>query len=819
MIYTYLKIALRSIRRHRFFSIVNIFGLAISMSVCLLVIVMIADQKKFDRFHTQKDRIYRILSKREGNSLWGGTSPYPLKYELLNSYSGIEKETAFRMFLGGDLKYENQVVTQAGLYTDSTFFGIFDFPFVAGDPETALSQPYSMVLKKSVADKLFGNIDPVGKVISFKDRRIDVFDFGLEDKEKDLGDFTVTGVIGEEGYKSHIKFDFVVSMSTLQSLVQKEVYQVPFNDWDNCWEFYQYVLLEEGKSKDDLASILNNISKTKYTIADKKAIVFEAQPLADITPGKFINNPTSLQMPREGFYFLGFLALIVVLSACFNYTNLSVARALTRSKEVGLRKINGAQRHQIFSQFISEAVLISLVALVFSMVILQVLKSGFRNFWFNQYLDIRLDAGYGVLLIFIVFSILLGIIAGFIPALYLSSFNPLKVISRDFSRGSGIKGLFIFKKPFLGKSLVVAQFVFSLVLMITTIVLYRQLGHLVVAEYGFDRENLINVKLQGNDYHQLANEFSSSSNVIRVSASNIIPAMGVSMGATFVSQAHPEDSLYMNHFIVDQNYITNFGLTLVAGRNFPQEISDNTEQYVIINETACDKLGYGDPSHAIGDIIIARDNSEAVQIIGVLKDFHYDLFMDNIQPLVLRYDPKNFQYANVKVTGNNLQETVSFLENKWKKIDQVHVFNYKFFDEQLAKTNSIFRDVISIIGFIALLAITISSLGLLGMATFTSETRRKEIGIRKAMGASTNSVLILLSKGFIYLLIVAAAIAIPLSYYLNRIWLQEFAYRIKLGPSLFLGGILIILILGLFTIGSQTLKAALTNPSAILRDE
>jgi len=461
-----------------------------------------------------------------------------------------------------------------------------------------------------------------------------------------------------------------------------------------------------------------------------------------------------------------------------------------------------------------------MVALIFSVIVLQILKTGFHNFWFNQFMVIELNENVIVIVMFVLFSTILGFIAGVISAIYLSSFSPLRVISKNLANQSARKGMFIFKRPFIGKSLVIMQFIFSMILIITTIILVAQLNHLVIAEYGFDRENLINVKLQGNEYQKIAYEMGSHPGVVRISATNIIPAMGMMTGAKYKKLSEPIDSADVSYYTVDQNYIDNFGLKLIIGRNFPEEISDQKEQYVIINQKAAVELGFDDPRKALGQFISSSDEKgDPVEVIDILEDFYFELFMDDIRPLVLRYKPDEFRYANIKITGNDIPGTVTYLENKWKELDPEHAFNYKFFDEQLAKTNAIFRDVISIIGFISFLAISISSLGLLGMATFTAESRRKEIGIRKVMGASNKSMLILLSSGFIYLLIIASVIAIPVTYLLNNIWLQEFAYRIIMGPAIFFGGLLIIFIIGLITIGSQTLRASLTNPATILRDE
>ena len=788
------------------------------MSACLLIISMLADQKRYDKFHPQGNRIYRIISKQATQNMWTATSPYPLHEELLNSYTAVKDAVIIRPFIGGDIRYNETIVTQTGLYASEGFFRLFNFTLSQGDPSTALRNPFSLVLTESMARKLFGGENPLGKTVSFADRQLDVLGIGVESEEKSIGDFMITGVIRDKKYKSHFHFDFLASLPTIQSLTKAGIYKVSFDDWKNMWEFYTYVLLAENKTPGDLTANLNRITATQYKSNEKNKIIFNAQPLGSITPGIFTNNPISFSLPVEAYYFLSVLGLIVVFSACFNYTNLSLARALTRSKEIGLRKINGASRNQVFFQFISEAVIISLIALAFSFILLQFLKKGFSGFWVNQFLSVGFNNGLAVLGIFIIFSVITGAIAGLLPAAYLSSFNPLNILNKGAAGKSSGKGSFVFSRPMLGKTLIVAQFVFSMVLILSTIILFAQMKHLMIAKYGFERENIINVRLQGNNYELLANEFSGNTEIIRISASNVLPAMGFSYGVKYKSFPDLKDSVTGSYFSVEQNYIKNLGLTLVAGRDFPENLSDSTEQYVIMNETGAKDLGYKNPSEAVGHFLIDSDSKQSVQIVGILKDFNYELFMDKIRPLFLRFRPVDFRYLNIKITGNNVGGTVNFLEKKWKEIDKVHPLNYRFFDQQLAKANAIFGDILSIVGFVAFLAISISSLGLLGMATYAAETRRKEIGIRKVLGAEVKGLLILLSRGFITLLIIATIIAIPLGYLINNIWLENFAYRIHLGPAIFLTGISVVFVIGFLTIGSQTLKAALTNPAAILRD-
>lgn len=819
MIISYIKIALRNILKYKIFSFINIVGLAVSMSASLLIILMIADQKKYDQFHSEKDRIYRITTReksREGP--YNATTVMILKETLLEQYEGIEKVVRFRMMFGGDVTYVDNTVPLAGFYADEDLFNIFDFELLSGDPETALRNPFSLVLTEEAAHKLFKDEDPIGKIVKFNDRGLDHYGFGFDTKNVLLGDFTVTGVIKDNNYKTHIPLEIFGSWSTLPLLVKQELDDTKLDDWKSYWNTYLFVLMQEGKTGNDLTDILNNITEVQFEEYENFELNFKAQALPDITPGKLMSNPMSFRMPLEGFYFLSFLAFIVIVSACFNYTNLSVARALTRAKEIGIRKINGAKRAQIFLQFIIEAILISLFSLVLSTVILQLLKLGFTGLWLNEYLAINMNENTGIIIMFIFFSVLIGFIAGFLPAWYLSSFQPLNVLKKELSRVSKRKGLLVFSKPGLGKSLVVTQFVFSLILIITTTLLFSQTKYLMNAEYGFDKENILNIKLQGNDPRLLASELSSFSEIKLISVSSLVPATGFSDGSKLKTQ-DDSDSSSVFYIGANHNYIDNLKLELLYGSNLPVDDSENAGNYIIVNEATSKEFGYETPQEIVGEVFWEAKKDDMVEVIGVVKDFYYDLFMEDIGPLVIHYNPKEFRYLNVRISGNNLKETLAFIENKWKDIDKIHTYEYQFFDEQLANSHAIFGDLISIVGFISILAVSIACLGLLGMATYTAETRLKEIGIRKVMGASVKSILLLLSRGFIILLGIAILIGGPLAYFINNLWLELFAYRVNFGINIFGSAILIMLILGLLTVGSQTLRAALTNPSVTLRDE
>ncbi|MCK5343061.1 MAG: ABC transporter permease, partial [Candidatus Heimdallarchaeota archaeon] len=333
------------------------------MSVCLLVITMVVGMKEYDRFHENYDRIHRVISKRLNSSNWNATSPFPIGSYLKNQYEGIEDVATLRTGFGGDAAIGDNAIPVTGFYASESFFNVFSFPLAAGDRDQVLKEPYSVVLTQGTAKKLFGEIDPIGKVIRFSDRGLMMFGISTKNKPEDLGEFTVTGVTGEFPANSHFSFEILASLSTLQSLISQEKIGDLSNDWPNIWNTYHYVLLNDDRDEEYLNSLLTSIAETQYVEHENLECVFQAQPLSTITPGKLLGNPVSLRMPIKAVYFLTILAAVVIFSACFNYTNLTVARSLTRAREVGIRKVSGAFKRQIFTQFLSESVIMAVLAL------------------------------------------------------------------------------------------------------------------------------------------------------------------------------------------------------------------------------------------------------------------------------------------------------------------------------------------------------------------------------------------------------------------------------------------------------------------------
>ncbi|MDH5397169.1 MAG: ABC transporter permease [Cyclobacteriaceae bacterium] len=817
MLWNFIKVALRNLVKYRFFSFINVFGLAISMSVCLLLVLMLHDLKQYDRFHEKRDSIYRIISN-DANPIPVGTTPVPLAGDLTDNYTIAAKTVKLQIGVGGDIAYKNNKVTVRGFFTEPSFFEVFSFALTQGNPATALQKPNSIVLSKKKAELLFGNTDPLGKVVEFYDRGLLYLEIsGFDKTPVSWGQFVVTGIIDTENYKSHLKFDALVSSPTFTSLMkERKVYwgEENWQSWDNYNTCFTYVLLDDDKTEKDLSIALSDIVNRHYEDREeKKEYTLSSQSILDITPGKFINNPTQFTLPLEGFYFLSFLAALIMLSACLNYTNLSVARALTRVKEVGVRKVTGASRSNLIVQFMGESIITALFALFIGILVVFMLKPAFLGLWVNKFLNFTLAPDYSIFGLFLLFALLIGIISGIFPALYLSKHQPIKIFSKLVSTKTGKFGLI--------KALTVSQFVISLFFIASSILVYKQLNHYLNFKYGFTTENIINIELQGNDPAQMINEFSSIAGVERISACEHIPATGINNALGLRHPGSEEEYVNYARISVDSGFINNLGLKLLTGNNFSPDYNISGRQHIIINESMVNELGFSTPEDALDYTLEAMGDWPDVQVIGVVENFRHKLPMaeEKIGPLLLINLERDFSYLNVKVASTDLMGVVENISNKWTQIDPDHPFKYDFFDDQMAATHQVFTDLVAIVGFVAFLSITIACLGLLGIATYTVERRTKEIGIRKIFGAGELTITTLLSKGFVMLLVISVLIAAPLTYFINNTWLEFMANRVAFNWQSVIISAGILLLLGLITIATQTLHASRANPVDSLRNE
>lgn len=817
MLKNYIVVAFRNITKHKTFSFINIFGLALAMSVCLLVILMLADQRRYDRFNSKGDRIYRILSKTPEGRQPYATSPFPTAADLKANYPAVEEATTLMPTVTGDAKAGEQFAVMKGYMTDQAFFKIFDYELTSGNRETALSQPRSVVISVNIAKRLFAGSDPVGKTIEFFNRGL-AFPLGGDDAGHApvaWGNFTITGVFDPSLYKSHLTFDVLMSASTAPSLIAEHKYDDLSNNWNWYFRPYTFVLVRENKSKDDLQSALDDVTKRNEPGIQEeysKGLMLQAQALKDVQLG-LTGNDTSNRLPLEAYYFLGILALIIMLSACLNYTNLSIARALTRAKEIGIRKVTGANKKSLVFQFLGESVIMSMLALVMAIVFLQALRPAFKNLWLNKHLNFELPNEPIAYAAFIIFALIVGVIAGTFPAFRMSSYQPITALRKQESgRGS---------RWSIRKVLSVSQFCVSLLFITTSALIFKQFEHYMTFDYGMRTENVVNVALQGVDYQKAVNEMSQVPGVVGISASNLLPATGES-NSDQVRKPGQTDADFKTAYIImaDESFIDNLGLSLIAGRKVPPS-KDSTTTQVIVNEDLAKEFGYQQPSQIVGEILETKWSKESIIVAGVVKDFRYQLLInrDKVGPLMIFNRPDAFKFLNIKVSTSNIPAMVSALEKQWKTLDPSHPMQYEFYDDQLAGTHRAIFDVVSILGFIAFLAIVIACLGLLGMATYMTERRLKEVGIRKVLGAADWGITVLLSRSFLKILGIAVLIGAPMSYFINNLWLQLLPNRVEFGFGIVVISTIVLLMLGLITIASQTVRAARTKPIDTIKEE
>lgn len=797
----YFKVALRNLLKHKSFSAINIFGLAASMSVCLLVILLIKDAYRFDRFHPESDRVYRVITEaqRKGGGEEGyASSPFPMGKTLTEDYSCVETWTPLVRSLNGSFTAEGKLLDIRGLLTDGAFFQIFGFQLAQGDAATALSEPKTVVLSAETAKKFFGTADPMGKILH----------------NNALGDFKVTGVLEPFPGKTHLEFDALGSLASLKAMETGPDEMAISSNWNNYYMTYNFVRLRKGVPRETAETAMRQIAANAYAklkLESRDAgYRFYLQPLSGITPGPAFSNSMGKGLPSILLWFLSALGAIVMLSACFNYTNLSIARALTRAKEVGVRKVMGATRGQVFRQFVSEAVVVSGLSLGLAFLLLQGTIPLFNQLQFLESTDVSLQMDGATAGWFLAFALGVGLLAGILPATVLSRFQPLIILQK-------LQNTKLFRRVGLRKVLIVSQFAVSLVFIITLTVIWRQINFAVRENFGFHDNLVINLDLQGQAYGPITEDLRQSPQIEQISA--ISHLMGTWRDSKVDVRVQPgDDPIGVRDYFIDQAYLKNMDLPLVAGQDFPYNPTQGRELFAIVNEKFLDQFKLGAPESAVGKSIILED-STPVSIRGVVKDFLFKPLNYQLEPLLLRYDPSRLAVLNLKVSGNDLPGTLAYLERTWKKFDKSRPVKYEFYDETVRNNFADMYDMAWIVAYFGLLGMLIACMGLLGMAIYSVETRAKEISIRKVIGANARDVVRLLSKGYFLLLVIAAAVAVPIGYLLGQQFLQLFAFQIPMGIMVFLPAIALVFGLGGITIGSQTLRAAISNPVRHLQNE
>jgi ABC-type antimicrobial peptide transport system permease subunit len=812
MIGSYIKTSKRNLLHNKLFSAINIVGLAISMSVGLLLIAFVLDLRSYDRFHENGERIYRITNvesvKGEQRGKFATTS---IKTGSLirEKVTGIEDVTIMRNDFSQDAKVGSTIIPIKGYWADPSVFRIFTFPMLEGNSATALRDPYSIVLTETAARKLFGNQSALGKAIRF-----------------DTLDYQVTGVMKDVPFFSHINFEALVSLSTAEQLNKNNNYE----KWVSTPSNYVYLLLPPTANMASIQSQLDAIAREENRADENTKIQFELLPLYKIVVGENLRQSeggagsVGPHMPPVVLWILGGLALVVILSACFNYTNLSMARAMRRFKEVGLRKAIGAGKSQVWQQFLVEAIMISLVALLLSFVIFLVLRPQLINLAPEMQRTVKLGLTPSMLIAFIVFSVTVGVLAGFMPALFFSKVSAISAL-RNVS-APAYRSVKVYKNVTLRRALVVLQYTLTLIFITTTAVGYVQYKNILAFDLGFNTENILNIDIQGNKPDALLKKLSEMPEVTALSRSLIITSVGNAWGGYMKYKDSRDSALVMTNN-VDENYLPLHEYKLIAGGNFmARPTTSEAATEVIVNQQFLKRfnIGNNDPQKAIGEQITFsnfRVQGRRMTIVGVMKDFHYGKVDNLVGPVAFMFwTPGDRAVINAKIRSTDMPTTMAKIESAWKEIDRIHPFKAEFYNEAIEEAYSEFSVMIKIIGFLSFLAISIASMGLFGMVVFTTETRLKEISIRKVMGATSGNLVFLLSRGFLVQLSISALIALPVTYFFfNNVVLTNFPYHTPVHIAELFVGLLVVLLIAFLLIGSQTMKAAKSNPAQVLKSQ
>lgn len=792
MFKNYLKVALRNLKKYKFYSFINIAGLAIGMACCILILLWVQDEISYDRFHEQGDNICRVIVENHSTDQpydqW--QTPGPLAPALKEEFPEIIKSTRYHKNPNEVLvRYNDTKFMEPGLsLADPDLFEVFTFSFVKGNPKRAFPDHMSIVITEEIAEKYFGDEDPIGKTLNMS-------------KESN---FTVTGVIKKLPPNSHFQFDFLIPAEVIK---ENELGKETLESW-NIYFFETYILLHKGVPFQGINQKIYNYLEGRTVEALKMFV--HLQPLKSThLYSSEIQPRMSIQGDIQYVYIFSIIALFILIIACINFMNLTTARHANRAQEVGLRKVVGANRTEVLKQFFGESILLSFISLVLAAALVELFLPAFKNLT-GKHLTMFYAGNIKIIFAVIAIALFTGFLSGIYPAIFLSSFQPMTIFRGPYKLRGG--------SSLFRKILVVIQFSFSLLLIICTIVVSSQVGYMRNYELGFDKEHIVYIPIRGElgeKHESVKNELLENPEIINVTAASNIPLGGASRsGPTDRWKGKiPDRSLSWRLISVSYDYAETLNLKTIQGKYFSKEFpSDNSK--AVINETAAKAIGTESP---IG--LQFTFWGDEYTILGVVEDYHYFPLNYEIGPLILAFKPDQYRYIFFKIRSENIPDTLAYVERICNKFEPYYPFEYHFLDESHDTLYKNERSLGNIFRYFALLAILISCLGLFGLASFVAEQRTKEIGIRKALGAPVSGIVLLLSKEFTKWVLLANIIAWPIAYYVMAKWLENFAYRMDIGLWIFVLSGALAFIIAIITVIFQAVKAALANPVDSLRYE
>ena len=806
MLKNYVTTALRNILKHKGYSLINIAGLAIGMSCCLLILIYVQDELSFDRYHKNAHRVYRVIEevRLEGVGEESASMPFPTGEALPMEYpDAVEASVRFFNFQLPTLSVEygtsgeKRFNESRFFFADPAVFKVFSIEMRRGNPQKALSEPNSVILTTAMVKKYFEDEDPLGKTLRFQG----------------ILDLKITGVINEVPSNSHFQYDFLASFSSLRRFFGNNLPQGWY--WNPCWT---YILLKKGVTPQSLEARFPALVQKYFPDSIKDKVVIKLQPLTAIHLHSHLDYEIRPNSDISYVYIFSAIAIFVLLIACINFMNLATARSANRGREAGMRKIVGAHRFQLMKQFLGESLLLCLIAAILSVLMVEMALPAFSAFTgkelsSNFFSDARLIIGL------LMITVTVGILSGFYPALFLSGFDPVRVLKGSLERrGTSLT---------FRKILVVAQFAISIFLIIGTIICFQQLNYLRNSKLGFNQDQVVMLPAYGLNlarwYENFREKIELNPHILGVTAMEDV------LGAKYQTiSLIPEGSQETNmqqvpRLLIFYDFIKTFDMEIVAGRTFSRDFISDSQEAIIINEAMAKRFGWS-PVKALNRRL-RQQNGLVLKVVGVVKDFNYTSLTQPITPFALEL-PRNpgqmsgfLRYIGIKVSPVNISKTLDFLKSNWEESVPNRAFEFFFLDDELDKLYDAEEKMGKVFSVFTFLAIVIACLGLFALASFTAELRTKEIGIRKVLGAEVTGIVILLSKEFAKWVLVANFIAWPTAYFIMHNWLGGFAHRISIGIMSFLLATFLAFITALLTVSFQAIKAALTDPVKALRHQ
>lgn len=796
MFKNYLKITYRNLRRKKGFAFINIFSLTVGVTCFILLMMYVKYEVSYDSFHPNKDRLFQVGMYWEGWNVNGSSYFSSMNGALIPVLRDefIDVEYAARVQkVSSSLKYEENSVKEDGIYADKDFLNMFHFPLTKGDKNTALQNPFSIVLTEKLAKKLFGSENPMGKTL-----------FG-----KNGGLFLVTGICSEIPDNSHLKFDFIFSFETKYSARENID-----RDW-GILDYHSYIVLKENVSSEEFEDKLVSVVEKYHGNEEKKRSYF-LRPVESIHLCSYVNSEIFPGNDKKFITMFSVIAFFILIIACVNYINLATSQTAFRSKEVGIRKTIGARRSELVQQFLGESFVLTILAVLFSLALVYFIHPYFTAF-VNLNIPLRMLLEPASIFYLIGLTVFIGFLSGSYPSLLLSSFIPVNVLK------NGVKSNSTGRWFKLRNVLVVFQFLVSIILIIATLVVRNQLNFMKNKDIGYDRENIVTIDLWNTQnldkFEAVKEELVRNTDIISAAISDRAPLQAFENNSVRVETESNEEMAELprvTHFFVDYDFIDVFNIKIKEGRDFSLDFSTDPQQAIIVNETLVNMVGLKNP---VGRNISSPNRRDA-RIIGVVKDFHFSSFTDKIGPIAFllrsQWAAKMF---SVKIVNRDVNKTLDFINQTFQKHINGFVFNYSFMEDSYNKLYSSEDKMGTLFFLFSVIAISIASFGLFGLITLFASQKTKEIGIRKILGASISKIIALVVKEFAAMVVVSSLIALPLAYTLMSRWLHGFEYRIDISLGVLLISILITSMVTILSVLFQVIKAARANPADSLRYE